>query len=157
MKFNIIAMAAFACLLALAGLALSDETPTFGLVRQQYSGAVVNFIAGSGTNTAIEVVYTWDTPWRLTEVTSSAGTTTVYRVWNYERSVYQNNVETDLFGNTVTNRYMSGSVISVQTNEIFDTSSDTMPDTDVVVQGDMLIFDFGSETNIILRAAGSTP
>lgn len=153
MKYRLMALA----VLLAATIAISAEIPVFGLVRQAYSGAVVSYIAGSGTNTAVEVLYEGDTPWRLTEVTSTAGTTTVYRVWNYERSVYQTDVATNFYGVVSTNRYMSGSQIVIYTNEVYSSIADTLPDNELFIQGDLMIVDFGPETNVVTRVAGSTP
>jgi hypothetical protein len=141
---------------ALAWAEITVE-PTFGKFRYSYSGSVVSFIAGSGTNTAVEVVYDGEIPWRLAEVTSTASTTTVSRVWQYRRPMIKVSIETNLFDTVITNQYLSGYQTVTYTNEVYDSTTDTLPDSEHFLRGDMMLVGFGTETGQVVRILGSTP
>jgi hypothetical protein len=154
-KFILIAgVAAVTTALALA------EGPVFGKFRQSYSGAVVSFIGGSGTNTAIEVVYDGDTPFRLAEVTATVdgvavGTTTVSRVWQFHRDAYKVVVSTNFFGTVETNKYVQTDAVVVVTNQVYSSATDTLPGSRHFVGGDLMVVDFGEQTNVIVRILGT--
>jgi hypothetical protein len=153
MKFRI--LISLAVLAAVVAVAYADA-PTFGRFRQSYSGAVVSFIAAAkGTNTSVEVVYEGEIPWRLAEVTTTATTVTVSRVWQHEVPVMQVDVSTNLFGVVETNSYISGSQITTVTNLIYTSGVTTLPVYTYFVQGDMMVVDFDGETNKIVRILGT--
>jgi hypothetical protein len=134
--------------------------PTFGKFRQSYSGAVVSFVGTSGTNTAIEVVYDGDTPFRLADVSATVGgeavgTTTVYRVWQFHRDSYKVVVSTNFFGTAETNSYMQTSEIETITNTVYSSTTDTLPGTTHFIAGDKMVLDFGTQTNVIVRILGT--
>jgi hypothetical protein len=135
--------------------AVPAVVPTFGIHRQQYTGVVATYQAHSGTNTSLEVVYTGDIPWRLSDVTSSAGTTTVYRVWNYERPIYKVVVSTNFFGNVETNSYFSGAQTITSTNQMYTSTSPSLPSSHRMIQHDMLLLDFGTDTGVVVRVVGT--
>jgi len=147
-------------LLAASAVADNASIPTFGKFRQMYSGAVVSFIAGSGTNTAVEAVYEGDIPFRLADVTATvdgaaATTVTVYRVWQYVRDAYTVSVETNMFGQVETNSYLQASVVETITNTVYASGSTTLPGSVHFIQGDKMIVDFGSQTGAVVRILGA--
>jgi len=153
------AFAVLAVILATAILALA-EGPVFGKFRQSYSGAVVSFVGGSGTNTAIEIVHDGDTPFRLSEVTATVdgeavGTTTVSRVWQFHRDARKVVVSTNFFGTVETNSYMQSEAVAVVTNQVYSSATDTLPGSKHFVSGDLMIVDFGEQTNVIARILGT--
>ena len=154
-KFILIA----AAVAATSVLALA-QTPVFGKFRLSYSGAVVSYVGASGTNTAIEVVYDGDVPFRLADVSATVdgaavGTTTVYRVWQFHRDAYTVDVATNLFGMVETNSYMQTSEIETITNTIYTSSTDTLPGTAHFIAGDKMVIDFGVQTGAVVRVIGT--
>ena len=142
--------------LSLCSAALLQAAPGLGMGWRSFSGAVASFIAGSGTNTQIEVVCNNEIPFRLSEVTSSAsGTTTVYRVWQYVRDSELLVVETNMFGQVVTNAYPQSPEVVVVTNTVYTSSVDTLPTDCYFISGDLIRFDFNSQTGVVLRAMGT--
>jgi hypothetical protein len=136
-------------------LAAAERVPAFAKYRLEYSGAAVTYIANSGTNTAIEVLYDGDIPFRLADVYSTAATTKVYRVWQYHLDTDKIVVETNLFGTVETNSYGQADTVSTITNEIYSSVSDTLPGSEHFISGDLMLIDFGTETNVITRILGT--
>jgi hypothetical protein len=156
MKKYILIAAAVAVTSALA----LAQTPVFGKFRLSYSGAVVSYVGASGTNTAIEVIYDGDIPFRLADVSATvngaaAGTATVYRVWQFHRDAYKVVVSTNLFGTVETNSYMQTSEIESITNTVYTSTSDTLPGTAHFISGDKMIVDFNTQTGVVVRILGT--
>ena len=143
-------------MLLLCSAALVQAVPGWGMGWISFSGAVASFIAGSGTNTQIEVVCNNEIPFRLSEVTSSAsGTTTVYRVWQYVRDSELLAIETNMFGQVATNAYPQSSEVVVVTNTVYTSGVDTLPTSEYFVAGDLIRFDFNTQTGVVLRVMGT--
>jgi len=156
MKKYILIAAAVAVTSALA----LAQTPVFGKFRLSYSGAVVSYVGASGTNTAIEVVYDGDIPFRLAEVSATvngaaAGTTTVYRVWQFHRDAYKVVVSTNFFGTVETNSYAQTSEIETITNTVYVSTTGTLPGSAHFVAGDKMVIDFNTQTGAVARVLGT--
>ena len=145
--------------LAICGVltAAGIAAPQFGFFR--HSGAVASYVGNSGTNSSIEVEFTSDLPGRLFEVVAQtngvATAVTVDRLWTYEDKVTSTEVVTNFHGIVLTNNVVTFTR-NTQTNRIYDSSSDTLPVAFYALNRDILIFDFGSATNVYLRAMLST-
>ena len=131
--------------------------PQWGYISPARGDAVASLIAASGTNSSIEVVYSNDVPCRLSEVLATtngiATDCTVDRMWYLTEQVTSNEVVTNFHGFVLTNSVQTWTR-SVQTNQIYDSTADTLPDNEYILENDVLKFDFGSVTNVILRALG---
>ena len=146
------------CLLLAVGSAYS--APEFSKHLNRYVGAVISYVVNSGAETSVDIVYDGEVPFRLFEVSASVGgvetNVTVSRVWNYVRDYEISEVITNLFGTVITNSYPSGTIVSAQTNVIYDSTSDTLPSTGFFLKGEKLLADFGSTTNVVLRLVGTS-
>ena len=147
-------------MLLLCSAALAQAVPVWGMGWISFSGAVASFIAGSGTNTQIEVLCNNEIPFRLSEVTATvsganAGTTTVYRVWQYVRDSELLVIETNMFGQVRTNSYPQTAEVVVETNTVYVSGTDTLPTDEYFVGGDLIRFDFNTQTGVVLRVMGT--
>jgi len=142
------------CLVAMAAFA----APQFGLFDARYSGAVASFIANSGTNTSVEVLYEGEIPFRLFEVVATtngvATDVAVSRIWYLEVQTTETEVSTNMFGTVSTNNIQVWTR-SLQTNEVYDSTSDTLPVASYFIQTDVFVADFGAVTNVALRVLGT--
>ena len=145
-------------LVFIAVLAFAAE-PAFQ--HLSHSGAVFTYVGGAGTNSVIEVNNATNLiPWRIQDITATtngvACAVKVYRVWNFQRLYKQGVITTNFFGTTETN-YYHAFVNSYQTNEVYDSASDTPPMPEVFVINDIVRIDCQSVTNAIIRMTGSAP
>ena len=159
-RLNLFLAGLLAGLLAVSAFADNASIPTFGKFRLSYSGAVVSFVGASGTNSAIEVVYDGDIPFRLADVSATvageaAGTTTVYRVWQFHRDAYKVVVSTNFFGTIETNSYVQTSEIETITNTVYTSTSGTLPGSMHFMAGDKMVMDFGTQTGAVVRVLGT--
>jgi len=148
-----------ALLVGLCAVLYAADIPVFGEFRFSNTGPVVSFVAGTGTNSVLNVPYTGELPFKLDEVTATVGSTAVatarvYRVWNYTRRRIDTEVTTNFFGQTITNELFNGYVTEAQTNEVYD-SSDTPALKNVwFLQGDAMQIDLDGTTGAVVRVLG---
>lgn len=155
-KFSIIMIA-----LAVGLVALADPTltkPIANYFKNTYTGVVMSYVTGLGTNSVVEFDYTSYVPCRLSEVNATTNGTetavTVSRIWVYQRAQYDSVVSTN-FGQVETNDYFAGYVSQEITNLVYDSSSDTLPVAGYFQYGDVVQVTTGSETGAVVRIIGT--
>lgn len=153
-KFILIGLMIATCIVVIA------EQPKPAFFANSYSGAIMAYIANLGTNSVIEYDYTYAVPSLLAEVTATTnGVATdviVSRVWNYSREKVETVVSTNLFGNAETNIYNAGFELVEMTNELYDSTSDTLPTPHYFLQGDVVRITTGSVTGATIRVMGKS-
>ncbi len=131
--------------------------PQFAKFRS-HSGAVASYLSHSGTNSTIEVEWDYDIPFRLAEVTATtngiATDVTINRIRYYESAVAGTEVVTNFHGLVLTNS-VNTYTRTILTNEVYDSTSDTLPDNQYFLNRDILQADFGSVTNVTLQVVGT--
>jgi hypothetical protein len=123
------------------------------------TGALVTFIAGSGTNSTMQFENTSAFPWRIYDAVATTNGVavpyTVSRIWNWQRTYKAAEVITNFQGVVETN-WGSRVVSDWQTNLVYNSTND-LPSTSVFIRGDIVHVDFDSETNALFRLVGSNP
>jgi len=155
-KFSIIIVALAVGLIAIAEPILTK--PVANYFKNTYTGVVMAYVTGLGTNTTVEFDYTSYVPCRLSEVnatTNGAETAvTVSRIWVYQRAQYDSTITTN-FGLVETNDYFAGYVTQEITNLVYDSSSDTLPVAGYFQYGDVVQVKTGTETGAVVRIIGT--
>jgi len=148
-------------LLSVAIVALAEPTitrPIANYFKNTYTGVVMTYVTGLGTNTTVEFDYDSNVPCRLSEVNATIDGTetnvTVSRIWMYQRAQYDTTISTN-FGIVETNDYFAGYVSEEVTNLLYTSSSDTLPVAGYFQRGDVVQVDTGSATNAIIRLIGT--
>jgi hypothetical protein len=151
-------MLSIAALIAVIAVAALAADPTWGEVHSKKTGVVAVHASASGTNTYVDIPYDGHTPFRIVEVTAyKDGVTTnvtLDRLWKLSVPRLAAEITTDYLGNTVTNKYPAGHQITIQTNRIYDSSSDTLPTSAYVIGGETIRATFDT-TNTVLRIIGT--
>jgi hypothetical protein len=133
--------------------------PRFGEIVNRNVGVVASYVARSGTNTTIQVLYDRQSAFRLAEVTAtvngSSTSVNVHRVWAYTGRRTETKVETSFFGSTVTNVYDAGTEVIQTTNLLYNSATGTLPSSGYVLPGEALHLDFGDQTNVLVRIVGT--
>lgn len=151
----------FASLIAVFLLAATSVFADGSKQRSPYSGVLFTYMGGSGTNSVIEIDNSTNVvPWQLTDVdctTNGVATAVkIYRVWAWNRPIIDTVVSTNFFGTVVTNvANFVGYRQTMITNEVYDSSTDTLPIRKYFLDGDIVRVDFQSETNAIIRIIGT--
>jgi len=147
--------------LAIGLVAMAEPTitkPVANYFKNTYTGVVMAYVTGLGTNTTVEFNYDSYVPCRLSEVNATTNgsetAVTVSRIWMYPRAQY-NAIITTNFGNVVTNDLFAGYVTQEITNTVYDSSSDTLPVAGYFQYGDVVQIKTGSETGAIVRVIGT--
>lgn len=149
-------------LLGVAGMAVAAWAADIPVIaRQEFrnTGPTATYIAGTGTNSVLDVDVTGQIPFKLSEVTitldgTASTNAVVSRVWQYQRRKVESQVTTNFFGTVQTNLVNVGYVNSAQTNIAYK-ADDTTPVKDVwFMQGDLMVIDT-KVTNCIVRITGS--
>jgi hypothetical protein len=149
-----------AALAALAFVGSLISAPQIGVHQNRNVGVVAAFVAGSGTNTSIDVSTSNSVPFRLSEITANApdGTATsvtVSRIWAYSRDVSHRIVSTNFFGVTETNDYWKGVETVSVTNVVYDSETNTLPSSAYFLPDEGLRIDFGTVTGVVVRLVGT--
>lgn len=158
MKRIVFTAAAVVAALACAVLYAAD-IPVFGEFRFSNTGPVVSFVAGTGTNSVLNVPYDGELPFKLGEVTATVDsvavdTAKVSRVWSYARRTTTPVVTTNFFGQVETNSYDTGFVAVAQTNKVYDSSATPAFGQGWFLPGDVMQIDLDGTTGAVVRIIG---
>ena len=145
--------------MALAVTFAIGSEPVANYFKNTYTGMVMSYVAGLGTNSVIEFDYdSHGVPCRLADVTATTnGVATpviVSRIWAYQREIWVNEVVTN-FGEVVTNSYNTGTQIEEITNVLYNSASDSLPVSGHFIDGDVVRVTTGSATGAVVRIAGT--
>ncbi len=146
----------FIALLTASAFAVAE--PVASYFRNRYTGVVMSYVAGLGTNSIVEFDYASAVPCRLAEVNATTNgidtAVVVNRIWVYQRARTVTEVTTN-FGYSVTNVYHAGYVTEEVTNQIYDSSTDTLPVAGHFIDGDVVQVSLNSVTGAIIRLTGT--
>ena len=148
-----------AAVVAACAVLHAADVPVFGEFRFSNTGPVVSFVAGTGTNSVLNVPYDGELPFRLSEVTATVdsvavGTAKVNRVWSYVRRSTTEETVTNFFGQVETAVYDTGFVTQTQTNKVYDSSATPAFGQGWFLPGDVMQIDLDGTTGAVVRIIG---
>ena len=132
--------------------------------KNPWNGVVMAYTANSYTNSTLEVGIETNAiativPYRISDVTATTNSTDIdfklYRVETFEVYYKLQEVTTNFWGTVETNTADYGTKVTYLTNEVYNSTSSTLPVASWFLPRDILLADFDGVTNVQFRAVGT--